>query len=126
MILVDTSVWIDHLRFGKGALEALLNNDLVGIHPFVTGEIACGSMKHRTLVLGLLDSLPAFPLASDDEVRELIERRALFNRGIGWVDAHLLASMLLLPHSTLLTKDKNLAKIADELIESRSTGSHIH
>lgn len=121
MILVDTSVWIDHLRLGKNTIEALLMNDLVGIHPFVTGELACSSMKHRELVLGLLDSLPMFPVASDAEVRELVERKALHNKGIGWVDAHLLASILLLPGSSLLTNDKKLARIADELQVGRKS-----
>ncbi|MCX6140320.1 MAG: PIN domain-containing protein [Candidatus Kapabacteria bacterium] len=114
MILVDTSIWIEHLRSKEGAIVSLLENELIGIHPFVIGELACGAIKNRGLILELLDDLPMFPVASDNEVRELIESRRLYNRGIGWVDAHLLASVQLQPKSTLLTKDSRLAEIADE------------
>ena len=115
MILVDTSVWIEHLRSKEEAIVSLLENELVGIHPFVIGELACGAIKNRGLILELLDDLPKFPIASDNEVRELIESRRLYNRGIGWVDAHLLASVQLHPKSTLITLDNRLALIAEEL-----------
>jgi len=116
MILADTSVWIEHLNSGKGSLNQLLESGEVGTHPFVIGELACGSIKNRREILHLLDVLPAFPLASNSEVRDLIESRRLYSKGIGWVDAHLIAAVLLSPHSKLLTKDKRLGFVADEIL----------
>jgi predicted nucleic acid-binding protein len=95
MILVDTSVWIEHLREGGSALTALLTQGVVLIHPFVIGELACGNLKHRAGVLNDLNALPAAVSATHEEVLRLIEDRKLWGEGIGWIDAHLLASTLL-------------------------------
>ncbi len=93
MILVDTSVWVDHLRAGTPALAAALEQGGVLMHPFVLGELACGNLKNRGEVLRLLGALPGAPMATDREARDFIERRALMGRGIGYIDIHLLASV---------------------------------
>jgi predicted nucleic acid-binding protein len=95
MILVDTSVWIEHLREGGSALTALLTQGVVLIHPFVIGELACGNLKHRAGVLSDLNALPAAVSATHEEVLRLIEDLKLWGEGIGWIGAHLLASTLL-------------------------------
>ncbi|MDX1499923.1 MAG: PIN domain-containing protein [Woeseiaceae bacterium] len=115
MILVDTSVWIEHLRRGEEALDRLLRKSRVLIHPFVVGEIACGNLKNRGTVLGYLQNLPQAALASQDEALEFIENRALMGRGIGFVDAHLLAATVLTPTAKLWTLDNSLAIVAAEL-----------
>ena len=92
MILVDTSVWIDHLRRTAAALVRALDEALVLTHPFVIGEIACGSIARRAEVLALLRLLPQAPVAQDDEVLAMLERRQLWGRGLGWVDVHLIAA----------------------------------
>lgn len=115
MILVDTSVWIDHLRVGDSALINLLNASQVLVHPFIIGELACGNLKHRTAVLTLLQDLPAAPMASDDEVLFFIETHRLMGRGIGYVDAHLLSAVSLVDAARLWTRDKRLYTIAKSL-----------
>jgi hypothetical protein len=95
MILADTSVWIDHLRTLNPEMQTLLLNKRILMHPFVIGEIACGTLRERTGLLASLRDLRQSRLATNEEVLELIERRRLWGRGIGWVDAHLLASALL-------------------------------
>ena len=110
MILVDTSVWIDHFRNGNVQLQKLLTNNEVLIHPFVIGELACGSMKNRREILGLLNELPRADTAEHQEVFKLIEDRKLFGRGIGLIDAHLVASALI-SKVGLLTLDKTLEKV---------------
>jgi predicted nucleic acid-binding protein len=95
MILADTSVWIDHLRTLNPEMQTLLLNKRILMHPFVIGEIACGTLRDRTALLASLRDLRQSRLATNEEVFELIERRRLWGRGIGWVDAHLLASALL-------------------------------
>ncbi|ARP80871.1 VapC toxin family PIN domain ribonuclease [Bordetella genomosp. 8] len=115
MILVDTSVWIDHINAADPVLVDLLTNGLVLAHPFVIAEIALGSLKNRETVLGALRDLPNAPVATPDETLFLIEREQLFNRGIGYVDTSLLASARLQPGTTLWTRDKRLAKAADAL-----------
>ena len=92
MILVDTSLWVEHLRRGLPRLATLLQEGQVLIHPWVIGELACGNLRHRSAVLNLLQGLPAATVASDAEVLHMIERDRLMGRGIGYVDAHLLAS----------------------------------
>lgn len=92
MVLVDTSVWIDHLRRGCRGLEALLLDDHVVGHPFVTGELACGRLANRDEVLGLLLELPQAPTISQEEFLFFVEREALAGTGVGLVDVHLLAS----------------------------------
>ena len=115
MILVDTSIWVDHLRSGEEGLVRLLDQGLVLIHPFVIGEIALGSLRQRALILDLLQSLPRAGVASDDEVLGFIERNALWGFGIGYIDAHLLAAVRLTPGSNLWTRDKRLASAATRL-----------
>ncbi|MEB3301073.1 MAG: type II toxin-antitoxin system VapC family toxin [Cyanobacteriota bacterium] len=113
MILVDTSVWVDHLRDGLPALAALLEEGQVLIHPWVIGELACGHLKRRREVLELLQGLPGAMVASDGEVLLLIERASLMGRGLGYVDIHLLASARL-SHCRLWTKDRRLAGVTEE------------
>jgi len=115
MILVDTSVWVDHLRDGTTALAAALEQGRVLTHPFVLGELACGNLKNRGEVLQLLGELPAAPMATDPEALDFIERRALMGRGIGYVDVHLLASVALAGTAQLWTQDKRLAAVAADL-----------
>lgn len=115
MILVDTSVWIDHLRKGVPELEAVLEKQQVLVHPFILGELACGNVVNRREVLDLLAALPAATVASQEEVLILIERRALMGRGIGLVDAHLLASAVLTEGGRLWSRDRRLSSLAAEL-----------
>ncbi|WP_226583394.1 type II toxin-antitoxin system VapC family toxin [Acuticoccus sediminis] len=115
MILADTSVWVDHLRFGDTELERrLLSNEIV-CHPFIVAEIALGSLKNRSTVLSLLDGLAHSPTVETNEVRYLTETRGLYSRGIGFVDAALLASCLLDPGTRLWTRDRRLNAVAKEL-----------
>lgn len=115
MILVDTSVWIDHINAADPILIALLSEERVLIHPYVVGEISLGSLRDRKVVLGALLDLPAVPVATPEETFYLIEREGLFNRGIGYVDTSLLASARLQPGVTIWTRDKRLKNVADEL-----------
>ena len=115
MVLVDTSVWIDHLHHVDATLRAALEEGNVLTHPFVIGELACGNIRGRVEILRLLGALPQAPVASNAEVLEFIERRQLMGRGIGFVDAHLLASMTLARSARLLTTDRRLAAVAMEL-----------
>ena len=115
MILVDTSVWIDHLRAGDEELVALLNESRVLMHPFVLGELACGTLSNRDKVLALLKDLPTATVATDEEVLFFIERHTLMGRGIGYVDAHLLAAVELTGATQLWTRDKRLRVLANSL-----------
>ena len=115
MILVDTSVWIDHLRSGDARLADLLNRSQVVIHPFVIGELACGNLRQRDEVLRLLNDLPQAVVASQEEVLHLIEHKKLMGLGIGFIDAHLLASATLTDTAALWTRDKRLQKVARKL-----------
>jgi hypothetical protein len=115
MILVDTSVWIDYLRAGDDALASLLNSSRVLMHPFVLGELACGNLNNRLEVLALLKDLPRSPVATDDEVLYFIEQHELMGRGIGHIDAHLLAAVALNGSSKLWTRDKRLQTVAASL-----------
>jgi len=115
MILVDTSVWVDHLRAGDEGLVALLDRALVLTHPFVVGELACGNLRNRAQVLRLLQDLPQTPVASDVEVLFFIEQHRLMGRGIGYIDAHLLAASALADPARLWTRDQRLAKVATDL-----------
>lgn len=115
MILVDTSVWVDHFRKGDEALgEALVNGEVLS-HSFVIGELACGSLRNRREILALLDELPRAREATHQEVMAMVDRRRLMGRGLGYVDAHLLASSLLTPETRLWTRDKRLAAAAATL-----------
>ncbi len=113
MILVDTSVWVEHLRRGLPRLAMLLQEGKVLIHPWVIGELACSNLRNRADVLELLQGLPAAVVASDQEVLLLIEQDQLMGLGIGYVDAHLLASAKL-SHTKLWTQDRRLAALAQE------------
>lgn len=108
MILVDTSVWVDHLRRGDKALASLLDDAHVLVHPFVIGEIACGTLADRAVTLELLENLPSATLAEHHEVLSFIDRHRLHGKGIGFVDAHLLASVALMPGIALWTRDRRL------------------
>ena len=112
MILVDTSVWIDHLRAGSPELVGLLQDDQVLAHPWVTGELALGNLSGRRDILGLLRNLPQATVATDVEVLALIDNQHLFGLGIGYVDAHLLAATMLTSDARLWTRDKRLAAVA--------------
>jgi hypothetical protein len=111
MILVDTSVWVDHLRSMNRRLAALLDAGEVVTHPFVIGELACGNLRDRAELLALLDALPGVRTVTDREVRDWIETRGLWGRGFGWVDAHLLSSALL-AGCRLWTMDARLRRVA--------------
>ena len=113
-MIVDTSVWIDHFRMRNDALVAALDAQQVEMHPFVVGELALGTIPRRRQALRWLDALPLVAVAADSEVRSLVERRRLAGRGIGWVDAHLLASALI-SHSDLWTEDRRLGEVAAEI-----------
>ncbi len=114
MILVDTSVWIEHLQKGNERLRSLLYDEQVLCHPFVIGELACGSLQNRQEILSTLRVLPEARFAQHEEVLSFLERRHLYGRGLGWVDAHLLASALL-TGCTLWTLDKPLLRAAAAL-----------
>ncbi|MDQ0319638.1 putative nucleic acid-binding protein [Pararhizobium capsulatum DSM 1112] len=115
MILLDTSVWIDHLRQQEQQLKPLLERNQIATHSFVIGELALGSMPRYDIILRSLAELPQVKVASDQEVLWLIKQHALQGSGIGYVDAHLLASTKLMPDGKLWSRDKRLSRIADEL-----------
>lgn len=114
MILVDTSIWIDHFRAGNARLQSLLLAEQVACHPFVIGELACGNLRRREEILRLLSDLPACEVMLDADVLALLERHRLFGRGIGWVDAHLIAAAVSRGFA-LWTSDRRLDRIAAEL-----------
>lgn len=115
MILVDTSVWVDHLRVGDTALVALLESGSVLVHPRVVGELALGMLRQRHPILAALQDLPCAIAATDQEVLLFIERNELMGRGIGYVDAHLLASTQLTPGSSYWTHEERLSAVAEGL-----------
>lgn len=115
MILVDTSVWVDHLKRGNEELKQLLYSGRVASHPFVVGEVALGSLSKRADVLSALQNLPQAHVASHQEVLEFTEAKALHGIGIGYVDVHLLAAVRLTPGTLLWTLDKRLAAAAQRL-----------
>ena len=115
MILADTSVWINHLRSKDLYLAVLLDQNQILIHPMVIGELACGNVSNRAEVFGLLRSLPQVPVATDEEVLFLIEYHQLMGRGIGYIDAHLLAAVTLAAPTRLWTTDRRLMDLAGEL-----------
>lgn len=115
MILVDTSVWIDHLRSSEAHLSGLLNEGRVCMHPHVLGEIALGNLKNRTIVLESMRDLPQAALATEAEVYRFIGDHALFGLGIGYTDPHLLAAAKLSPGTQLWTRDRRLSAAGTRL-----------
>lgn len=115
MILVDTSIWIDHLRQGNEHLVHLLGAGRVVTHPYVIGELALGSLQNRNAVLGGLKDLPQTSVATDDEVLQFVEINSVFGRGISYIDAHLLAAVRLAPGTKLWTRDKRLLSVSTDL-----------
>ena len=113
MILVDTSVWIDHLRANDENLTRLLNAGQILSHPFVIGELALGNLRQRDIILDALDNLPKADIATDQEVLRFINQHALFGLGIGYIDAHLLVSARLTVGGSIWTWDKRLLGVAD-------------
>lgn len=114
MVLVDTSVWVAHLRDGNIGLETLLNEGHVVCHPFIIGEIACGNLRNRSEILRLLQTLPMAVHAEHNEVMGLIETRGLMGRGLGYIDMHLLSSAIL-TEVPLWTLDRKLDEVASKL-----------
>lgn len=115
MILVDTSVWIDHLRVGDPQLAELLQDGRVLAHPWVIGELSLGRLSRRSEILGLLRNLPQAKTATEAEVLALVQHQQLFGLGIGYVDAQLLAATLLTTGTDLWTRDRRLAAVAAQL-----------
>lgn len=111
MILVDTSVWVEHFRTGTVGLEALLHEGQVVCHPFVIGELACGNLKNRAVILSLLRELPVAIQVDDGEIIRFIEKNALMGKGLGYIDIHLLRSALL-TNIPLWTLDKRLHDVS--------------
>ncbi len=120
MILADTSVWIDHLHRGHRKLQDALEEGVVLMHPFIIGELACGTLRRRAQILEDLANLPSSVLATDGEVLAMIEAHRLMGQGLGYVDAHLLASLRLHGDAVLLTRDTSL------LLGARRLGIGIH
>ena len=114
MILADTSVWVDHLRRPNPEMVERLSARDILIHPFVIGELACGTLPDRS-VLQRLDELPQIVIATDDEVLSLIESNRFMGRGIGFIDAHLLTSVVSQSGVSLWTRDQRLKRIAEEM-----------
>lgn len=114
LVLVDTSIWINHLRTGNPKLKTLLNKTKVVCHPFIIGELACGNIKNRKEILSLLETLPASQVVHNEEFHYFLEHNKLMGKGIGFVDVHLLASATL-SQIPIWTEDKNLKKVAKHL-----------
>jgi predicted nucleic acid-binding protein len=112
VILVDTSVWVDHLRKSEVGLRNLLLGGRVLSHPLVIGELAMGSFTRRDFLIKELGDLPKAAVADDDEVLHFVSRESLFGLGIGYIDARLLAAVRLMPGTLLWTRDKRLQEIA--------------
>ena len=114
MVLVDTSVWVDHLHAADARLQEALHAGVVIAHPFIIGELACGNLRQRSTVINLLDSLPVATVATHEEALALLDDEQLYGKGLGYVDVHLLASARL-SHVPLWTRDKDLQRAAANL-----------
>ncbi len=114
MILVDTSVWIEHFKKNDPRLTNLLEENSVLVHPFVVGELACGNLGNRNEILTLLRNLPEITTVSDEEVLYFINRQKLFGKGLGYIDVHLIASCTI-ENVRLYTFDKKLNQVAEKL-----------
>lgn len=115
MILVDTSIWVDHFRRRDDRLARLLDDRKVSMHPFVAGELAVGNLRNRDEILLMLNSLPATAMASHEEALRFISNFSLAGRGLGYIDIHLLAAVSLTPGTSLWSKDKRLNAVAEAL-----------
>jgi predicted nucleic acid-binding protein len=115
VILVDTTIWIDHFRYGDAELRKIINDDRLLCHPFVVGELALGSLRERDAVLAFLAAQREAMIATHAEVMTIIDRHSIFSMGIGYTDAHLLTSTLLDQRSSLWTRDKRLAAAAKKI-----------
>ena len=115
MILADTSVWVDHFRKRDAALSRELQRSNISIHPFIVTELVLGNLPDRQNAIASLDRLPMVKVAQVHEVRRLIETHSLFQQGIGFVDAHLIASTLITPHTVLWSRDRRLQDVAGTL-----------
>jgi predicted nucleic acid-binding protein len=113
-MLVDTTVWVDHLRRGDSVLVGLLEHSQVAVHPFVVGELSCGHIRHRPALLTALGRLPTVPVLEHDDVLAFLETNKLAGRGLGWIDVHLLASAATAGEK-LLTRDRRLRGAAETL-----------
>jgi len=111
MVLVDTSVWVEHLRFGNIGLKNLLNECHVVCHLFIIGELACGNLSNRSKILSLLQALPLANHAEHEEVMRFIENYSLMGKGLGYIDMHLIASALL-TKAPIWTLDKKLKEVS--------------
>ncbi len=126
MILVDTSIWIDHFRTGDQDLADLLDERAVLAHAFVIGELALGQLAERRMVLEFLQDIPLAITASENEVLYFIEKHRLAGHGIGYVDAHILASAQLTAGTRLWTRDKRLSAVAEQMGLSMETTAPLH
>ena len=115
MVLVDTSVWIEHLRYGDETLARLLEGNQVLTHPFVIGELACGNLADRDEILSRLMDLPVLSAATESEALYFLDRNQLMGRGIDYIDVHLLAATALAPPAQLWTRDKRLEAVSRSL-----------
>lgn len=115
MILVDTSIWIDHLHKANLILVAALDAEQIWLHPFVYGELACGNIQNRADFLHTISSLPRPHLATDEETLAFLEEHQLMGKGLGYIDIHLLASTALTKDSLVWSRDKRLASVASRL-----------
>ena len=114
MILVDTNIWVNHLRRADSTLNELLNAGKVACHPFIIGEMACGNLRNRFELIALFKALPSVSVVDPDEVLEFVEARKLMGKGLGYIDMHLLASTIVSGH-LLWSNDKRLARAAKNL-----------
>ena len=122
MILVDTSIWIDHIRRPNARLISMLKAELVSMHPWVIGELVCGNLADRANVLYLLSSLPRAVIATDDEVLFFIDKHGISGKGIGYLDMHLLAAAAL-GSLHIWTRDRRLYQVASSLgLDAPATG----
>lgn len=115
MILVDTSIWIDHFRYGDAELGKIITDDLLLCHPFVVGELALGNLRERDAVIAFLAAQREATIATYTEVMTVIDRHSIFSMGIGYTDAHVLTSTLLDGRASLWTRDKRLAAAAQKI-----------
>lgn len=114
MVLVDTSVWISHLRHSNSRLQKLLNEGRVVSHPFIIGELACGNLSNRTEIISLMQSLPMLEAVEDEELLIFIEHNKMMGQGLGFVDIHLMAAAVM-ADIPLWTQDKKLKLACSQL-----------